>query len=271
MQSEEPSARTPRYFVESLSRGLAILALLSAENRSTSLSEACQSLGLNKSTGFRLLTTLRSLGYLEQDPDTKRYWPTHRILQLGYAALDGMALGSVAVPHMRALSKRHGESVSLAVLVGHEIVFLERIEASQLLSVTLAVGSRLPVHCTSMGKMLLACQPPGNLDQILKQMDFAPRGPNTLPTADALLRDLEIIRQRGYSINDEELAAGVRAVAAPVESHSGGAIAAVNVAFPCARVSMEMLKRVFAPDAVAAAKAISSDWAIVSRAGGSGV
>ena len=156
MRQPTESSKKSQYFVNSLARGLDILAVFPQKNRALSLAEISQMLGLNKSTVFRLLATLQTLGYVHKDEYTKRYRPTPRVLDLGCAALDGMALRRIALPHMQALSQKHNESVSLAVLVGHEILYLERIETTQLLNITLAVGSRLPAYCTSMGKALLA-------------------------------------------------------------------------------------------------------------------
>ena len=220
-------------------------------------------LGLNKTTAFRLLATLQSLGYVHQDESTKKYRPTPRVLDLGCAALDGMELRRIALPHMQVLSRKHDESVSLAVLFGTEIVYLERVETTRLLSITLAVGTRIPAYCTSMGKVLLANQPPARLGEILEQIALVPWGPGTILSAEALLQDLEITRQRGYSINNEELGAGLRSTAAPIWSPTGEVIAALNIAVPSPRVSLEKLEAVFAPDVVAAAKAISADWAAV--------
>jgi len=260
-----------QYFVETLARGLAVLAVFSEQNKALSLAEISRMTGLNKSSVFRLLATLEILGYVHQDEQTKKYQPTPRVLDLGCAALDGMALGRIALPHMHELSRKHQESVSLATLVDHEIVYLERIETTQLLNVTLAVGSHLPAYCTSMGKVLLAYQSRAELDRILQLIDLVPRGPNTALTVDALLQELELTRQRGYSINDQELAAGVRSTAAPIRTHTGEVIAAVNVAVPSARVSLEELRAVFAPDVVATAEVISADWAKVSPRSGQGL
>lgn len=260
MRTPAPETDTSQYFVEALARGLAVLACFTTERSALSLAEITQQLGISKTAVFRSLSTLQTLGYVLQDEDTRRYRPTPRVLDLGAAALPGVALRRTAFPHMQALSQRFRESVSLAVLLGHDIVYLERIETLQLLNVSLAVGSRLPVYCTSMGKVLLAYQPPTEIQRIAEGLDLKPMGPNTVDTATALLQDLELVRRRGFSVNDEELAAGVRSVAGPIRSPSGEVIAAVNMAVPSVRVSLEELTTVVAAEVVAVAQAISRDW-----------
>lgn len=256
------------YFIRSIARGLAVLSAFSERDRALSLAEISSKVGLNKATTYRVLVTLEVLGYVYLDRHTKKYRPTLRILELGFAATDSIALlRGVALPHMKAMSQKHNESVSLATLIGDEILYLERIETTQLLNVTLTVGSRLPAYCTSMGKLLLAYQPKDRLEELLQSIDFLPRGPNTLLSREALRRQLETIRQKGYSINDQELAVGVRSVAAPIRSRSGEVIAALNMAVPSARVPLEELASQLASDVIASARAISAEWAKVTASG----
>lgn len=251
--------------VNSLVRGLDILAAFSREGHSLTLTEITESVGLSKTTTLRLLLTLCALGYVTKDEDTKKYTPTARVLHLGSSALPEIGLRRVALPHMQALSRTYDETVSLSVLVEHEIVYLERIQTRKILQIVLAVGTRLPAYCTSMGKVLLAYLPPEQLESILEKTDFAPQGPNAVRSAAELLKDLERVRARGFSINNEELGPGLRSTAAPIWSESGRVIAAVNITVPSVRVSIEQLKSVFAPDIVKTATAISADWRLTNR------
>src|SRR5439155_13002071 len=120
------------------------------------LSEIARRVGLTTPTTLRLLNTLRILGYVEQSAATKKYRPALAVLRLGYAAIAGLGLREVALPYLQRLSERTGETVNLAVLAGSEVVYVERIKRTELITANVHVGSRLPAYSTSMGKVLLA-------------------------------------------------------------------------------------------------------------------
>jgi IclR family pca regulon transcriptional regulator len=261
------AAKAP-YHIEALARGLAVLSAFSEEEPELSLTDVAQRVGMVKSTTQRFVHTLRDLGYLQQDPVSRRYRPGARVLGLGFAALSGLELPRVAEPHLQALHQATGESASMAVLSltlldelpphGPDIIYVARIKARQLLNIDLQVGSRLPAYCTGMGKVLLAYLPAETREQLLRRMTLPRRGPNTLTTLPALRAALDEIRARGIAINDEELAAGLRTVAAPVRRRDGSVVAAINVSVPASRISVDELRSRLAPLVIRAAGAISA-------------
>jgi IclR family transcriptional regulator, pca regulon regulatory protein len=221
-------------FSQSLERGLMILSSFSEVTPVLGVAELSRSVGLNKSTTYRYVATLAKLGYVQQDPETKRYSLGPRVIDLGFAAINSMEITRVAGTHLQALSDETGYTVSMAVLDGPDIVYIDRRRSGRAstfaMGLHLHVGSRLPAYCTSMGKVLLAHREPGELRALLDRTDFARRGPKTITAREQLMAALARVRQTGIAVNDEELAAGLRSVAAPVRDRSGRVVAAVNVA-----------------------------------------
>jgi IclR family pca regulon transcriptional regulator len=156
------------------------------------------------------------------------------VVDLGFAAINSMEITRVAGHHLQALSDETGYTVSMAVLDGPDIVYVDRRRSGRASSFAMGlhlhVGSRLPAYCTSMGKVLLAYRDPAELRALLDRTDLARRGPKTITAREQLMVALARVRHTGIAVNDEELAAGLRSVAAPVRDRSGKVVAAVNIA-----------------------------------------
>jgi IclR family pca regulon transcriptional regulator len=219
---------------QSLERGLSILSSFSAGRQQIGISELSRELGLTRSTTHRYVATLARLGYLHQDPGTRKYALGARVLDLGFTAINSMELRQIASPHLKRLCDETGHTVNMAILDDVDIVYIERHRASRrnqdAIDLDLHVGSRLPAYCTSMGKVLLAFLPAAERDEVLQRITFDRRGPNTLTSRTALLAELERVHSAGIAVNNEELAYGLRSVAVPVMAANGTAVAAVNLA-----------------------------------------
>jgi IclR family pca regulon transcriptional regulator len=235
--------RSPR--PKSLERGLAILSSFRSGRPLLGVSELAREVGLSRSTTHRYVATLAGLGYLRQDGTTRKYRLGPRVLDLGFSAINSMELREVAAPFLRQLSDETGHTVNMAILDGLDIVYVERCRSARAgqreIDLNLHVGSRLPAYCTSLGKALLAHLPDDALADALKRIEFVRRGPNTLVSAEALGEELARVRENGLATNDEELAYGLRSIAAPVLAHDGSAAAAINLAVHRTMVSMETL------------------------------
>src|SRR5260221_795474 len=230
---------------QSLERGLAILSSFHSHRPLIGVSELARGLDLSRSTAHRYIATLAKLGYLQQDPDSKRYRLGPKVLDLGFSALNSMDLLEISAPHLRQLSDETQHRVTLAILDDTDVVYIERCRTSRPgqrdIDLNLHVGARLPAYCTAMGKAILAFLPEAHLERIIERIDFAPRGPNTLTNADAFREELGKIRMSGIAVNDEELAYGLRSIAAPIHSHSGEVLAALNLAVHRTMGSMDEL------------------------------
>jgi len=246
---------------QSLARGLAILSTFHSDRPLIGVSELSRGLELSRSTVHRYVATLAKLGYLQQDPDSKRYRLGPKVLDLGFSALNSMDLLEVSAPHLRRLSDETQRTVNVAILDGTDVVYIERCRAGrpgpQQIDLNLHVGARLPAYCTAMGKAILAFVSEERLEEIIERIDFVPRGPNTLTDPKAFREELVKIRASGIAINDEELAYGLRSIAAPIYSQSGDVLAALNLAIHRTIVSMEELVERFAPAVIQTANDIS--------------
>jgi len=245
-----------RSFVRSLERGLLVLQALAKESRPLTLSEIARYAHTNNATASRFCYTLSQLGFIQRDPH-KCYHLTPRVLSLGYAAIRGLRWREIAYFYLNALSKEVGETVNLAVLDGYEIMYVVRIKTERLLPYDLQIGSKLPVHCTSMGKALMAFVSPKRGRSILNRLDFRPLTHRTITGIEDYLKELEVVREKGYAINDEEQSVGVRSIAAPVRDAEGCAIAAINIAVPTKRYSRQEVEDNLAPQIVETAGLIS--------------
>ena len=248
---------------QSLERGLAILSAFGSDRSTIGVSELSRELGLSRSTTHRYIATLTSLGYLQQDAETKRYRLGPRVLDLGFAAINSMDIREISVPHLQALSDATGFTVNLAILDGADVVYIERCRTSRSgqrqIDLNLHVGSRLPAYCTGLGKALLAFVPEDRLEEILDQADLVARGPNTITDRAALRAELERVRAMGLAVNNEELAYGLRSIAAPIRSSSGEVVAALNLAVHRSMVSIDDLIERYGPTVKRTADTISEE------------
>lgn len=239
--TDDDSPRRPRgrtaadpSFSVSLERGLRILSCFTGDRPVLGIADLARAAGLTKSTTHRYVATLTRLGYIQQDPESRKYFLGPRAVDLGFAAIDSMELTNVAGPLLQALADETGYTVSMGLCDGSDVVYVDRRRSarrgSPVMDLNLHVGSRLPAHCTSMGKVLLAYKDAAALRQILDRTDLARHGPKTITNREQLTTALAKVRQSGVAVNDEELAPGLRSFAAPVRDRSGEVVAAVNVA-----------------------------------------
>jgi IclR family pca regulon transcriptional regulator len=235
------------YTIESLQRGLQVLALFSRENPALTLTEIKDRADLNKTTAFRIISTLETARFLERDPDTKRYRPGLKVLELGFSALSSLEFRQVARPYLEKLARQVGQTVSLSVLDGMEVIYIDRVRQQNIIGVMLGVGSRIPAHCASLGKAMLAQLPADILDQRLSQADLWACTPNTITGREELEADLARVRELGYAINNEEWVLGLRSTAAPILNEGGTAVAAVNISVSAAEMSREELEDELSP------------------------
>jgi IclR family pca regulon transcriptional regulator len=254
--SESPS------YSQSLERGLAILSAFRSGRPLLGVSELGREIGLSRSTAHRYVATLAALGYLQQDGATKKYRLGPRVLDLGFSAINSMELREVAAPHLRQLSDEMGFTVNMAILDELDIVYVERCRSSRArqreIDLNLHVGARLPAYCTSLGKVLLAFLPADDRKETLARIEFTRRGPNTLTSRTSFAAELDRVRKSGFAINNEELAYGLRSIAAPVLSHDGAAAAAITLAVHSSMVSMEDLVARLSPSLRRCAAEISA-------------
>ena len=237
----------PEYRVEALAKGLRILALFNEQRPSWRVSDLAAAAALPMPTVYRVVMTLASEGYLDHLPNGD-YRPGVRTLTLGTAALRSLDLVSIATPKLTELGQRTGETVNLAVLTGDRVLYLVRLRNSDLVTANIQVGSTLPAVHTSIGKLLLAQLGPADLESRVTDASFsANSGPNAKVSLDELREELSTIRDQGWAMQDEELAYGLRSVAAPITGPDGWVVAGVNLAVQARDWSTQRIIRELKP------------------------
>jgi IclR family pca regulon transcriptional regulator len=232
----QPDRHEP-WFVLSLARGLSVIRAFSGAERGLRVSEVAQACGLSRAAARRFVLTLIELGYVTSRED--RYFLRPTALDLGYAYLSSMQLDTVVQPELDDVSARTGESCSLAVLNGGQVLFVARAPARRMIKIHIGVGSRLPAQATSLGKVLLAHLAPARLDGVLAGIDFVRYTEDTIVDPAGLRRELEQVRDRGYSTVFGELEGDVASVAVPVFGAHGTVVAAVNASTYTSRLREE--------------------------------
>ncbi len=212
--------------IASLGKGLAVLESFGAEHPRQSIAEVALATGLDRATARRCLLTLHQLGYAEYDG--KFFTLTPRVLRLGLGALAALPLAQMVQPWLDQLSDQIGQSCSVAILDGTDIVYLARAAQRRVMSVGLMPGSRLPAHCTSMGRVLLAALPPDRARALVEASDLSPRTRHSLTDPDEILAEIARVRTQGWALNDQEVEIGLRSLAVPVRNGKGRVVAALN-------------------------------------------
>ncbi len=215
-------------------RAVALLKAFGPDTARLTPQELSRRTSLNRSTVYRLLSALEREGLVVAD-GASGYRLGAELAVLGGLALRQMDLRAVALPFLRELAKRSGETVDLEILRGADVMIVEEIPGDHLLSASSNVGTLYPAHCTATGKLLLAHLPPQALAEFLAGQLRAP-GPRTITDEVALRADLQAAVARGYATAYEELEAHLHAVGAPIFDHQGQAAAAVSISGPAARL-----------------------------------
>ncbi|MEU6253224.1 IclR family transcriptional regulator C-terminal domain-containing protein [Streptomyces sp. NPDC047043] len=249
-----------REFVESLARGLTVLTAFGEGRAELTLTEVAKATGLARATARRALITYEHLGLVRARDRVFELTP--RVLALGFPPLSRTTLPEIAAPHMAELARAVHESTSLAVLSGDDIQYTARVATSRVMSVNVAVGTRLPAYATSMGRVLLADLPESDRRLPLPLRALTP---HTLTDPETLARVLDDVRTQGHALVDEELEEGLRSIAVPVRDRNGRAVAALNVAMHAARHTVEECVREILPALRATADAIEGELQVAGR------
>lgn len=243
-------------YINSLARGLSVINAFSVESPELTLSEVAEAVGLARATARRILLTLVELGYAEQRGRNFSLLP--KTLDLGYAYLSSLRLPNLAEPYMEKLVAEVHESSSMSVLDGHDVVYVARVPTSRIMTISLAVGSRLPAYPTSMGRVLLAGLSDEDLDRYLASVKFAPLTGRTITDAGLVRSAIDKVRSQGYALVDQELEDGVRSVAAPIIGSRGRVLAALNISCHASRTDLAQIRSFFLPRVRQTARDISA-------------
>jgi IclR family transcriptional regulator, pca regulon regulatory protein len=251
-------------FIEALARGLDVIGVFTPGRPVMSLAAIAVAADLPRPTVRRILLTLSELGYVRAEPGG--YALTPRVLDLGMSYVLSQNLWQVARPHMERLVSLTGESSSVGQLDGSDIVYVARVAVPKIITLAVQIGTRFPAMATSLGKVLLAALPSGAVENVLAEPSRSGVTARWQPGADERAAALREVRARGWALTDEQLALGIRSVAAPLRDGDGRVIAALNVTVHAAETPVSVLTGSHLPHLLAAASAISADWAALAAA-----
>ncbi len=221
-----------------VSRALTVIETLAGAMQPLALPEICALVHLPKATTHRLCQQLESLGYLVREPGGRSYAPGPRLVRMGF---DVMRSAVTAERHgiLAALVEQVGETCNFTTLAGHEVLYLDRVEARWPLRLHFDMGSRVPIHCTASGKIFVAAMKPTERRRILDAAGLPPYTPHTITARDRFDAELEQIARQGYSLDREEFLLGMGAIAVPVRAADGAVLAAVACHAPTVRFKVE--------------------------------
>jgi IclR family pca regulon transcriptional regulator len=242
-------------FIQSLERGLEVMNSFSRERAHQTLSEVAQMTGLTRATTRRVLLTLTELGYVHQSG--RSFSLTPKMLDLGYSYLSSLEVVEVAQRPMERLVEEVKESSSMSVLDGSEIVYVARVPTKRIMTIALALGSRLPAYPTSMGRVLLSGLPDSQIDDYIEQTRLERLTPHTITDPDEFRSAIGNVRAKGFALVDQELEVGVRSIAAPILNGRQEIIAAMNISCHASRVTLGQIRREFRPKLIDTANEIS--------------
>lgn len=229
-RTEPTMTITDRDTMGGLAKGLAAIETFTADHPRQSIAQVAAASGLDRATARRCLLTLAHYGYA--DYDGKFFTLTPRVLRLGTACLATMPLPQMVQPLLDRLSDELGESSSVSILDGDEIVYVARAAQRKVMSIALMPGSRLPAFCTSMGRVLLAALPDDEIRGRLASNPPTARTPLTVTDPDELMDRIRTVRDKGYAVIDQEVELGLRSIAVPVLNMRGVTVAALNLGLP---------------------------------------
>ncbi|HZG60084.1 MAG TPA: IclR family transcriptional regulator [Anoxybacillus sp.] len=229
--------------VKSVSRALDIINIVSSEKNGLGVTEIAKQMDINKSSVYRILSTLVQYGYMEQDEETSRYKLGYKFLELSSKLLESIDLRKEAKPYLQELEKETNEVIHLVVYDQGEVIYIEKLEGTETLRMHSKVGKRAPMHCTAVGKAILAHLPSNVVLDILKRKGMPRHTDKTITDQDEFLKELAQVKQKGYALDLEENEYGIRCIAVPIFDHLGKVIAAVSVSGPTIRMTDERIEQ----------------------------
>lgn len=250
----------PRYHIEAIERGMEILRQFGADRPELPLAEISRLTDAVPSTTLRIVNTLEDLGFLESVHGQGGYRAGPAAMRLGHNMIAGSPLRNLARPSLRRLSEASQEAVTLGLFYGDSIYFVDFQPTGEPLSIQMRIGTRLPAYCTAAGKAVLSAMTPEDAAAIIDASELRRIAPRTRTVRADIESELREARLHGYAMQDEELAAGIRSVAAPILDHEARPIAAVAIAVGASRYEAAELRGQLAPLVVGAAAEIGARW-----------
>ena len=231
--------------IKSIDKALDLLEFLSVNEQEIGITEISKKLHMGLSTVYRILTTLKSRGYVIQNQQTTKYRLGIKLFGLGYAVKSTKRLVEITKPYLKQLSQSTNETANLAILEGKEVIYIAKIESPEILTTNIKIGTRLPAHCTSLGKVLLASISNREFESLYKNDEPLPSlTSDSITSLEGLKKHLKKVKIQGYAVDREEYKIGINCVSVPIFSRNGEVIAAISITGPASRFTIDEIKEV---------------------------
>ena len=223
--------------VQSVDRALSILELLSKYPKGLGLTSISRELNLAKSTAHRLLSSLISRDFVYQSKEDESYNLSLKLAKLSFGIIENIDIRNIARPFIEELSAEVNEVVHLCILDGHEVVYIDKVESNRTLRMYSQIGKRALLHCTGVGKMILSGLTDNEINNIINKTGLPKFTENTIISKNTLVNEIQLIRSRGYSIDNEEHESGIYCISAPIYDYTGAIVAGFSVSGPTERIT----------------------------------
>lgn len=253
--ADDAQARTS--LSSSVLKALDLLACFERDGEELGIIDLARRAGIHTSTAHRLVSTLHYAGFLEQNPDSARYRLGLRIVELSRFVMNGISLRRLALPHLTALAAKSGANANLGILWDDSVLYLARVPSPSIKDTYFHSGRRAGLHCTALGKALLAFLPEEIQNTIVSRLQLRAQTPNTITCQDALLKCLEEVRLRGFATDREEFMVGSHCIAGPVRGAGADVVGAISLSTTLLDLNHEQLIERL-PDLLEAVRATSS-------------
>jgi DNA-binding IclR family transcriptional regulator len=230
----------PNYPIKVLNKTFSILEVLLQQGSAMNMTEISKKLDLYPSTTHRILDTLKHWGYVEQEPNNQKYRLGLKVLELGMAKLQQIDLIREVTPYLKELVNQYNETVHVGVLEGGDVLYLAKEESSQTIRMCSYVGKRAPLHCTALGKVLLAYLPEEEIKKILDKIELPRLTEKTITDKKELEKELNKVKKQGFALDIGENEKDVRCIAVPIRNYQGRVIAAVSISGPAFRIDKKV-------------------------------
>lgn len=228
--------------VQSLERALTLLNVLSEYPEGIQITRLSEQVGLSKSTTHRLLATLVHMNYVVKDEETEKYKLGFQLIYLSRNILNSIDVIQIARPFLEKLCHDVNETIHLCIDDNGEVMYIDKIESNQTIRMFSRIGSRAPMYCTGVGKVLLSGMSEETYRKVVSGIDFVARTAKTITSADALAEEVELVKNQGYALDNIENEEGIRCIAAPIFDFQGKIIASFSISGPSNRITMERVQ-----------------------------
>jgi IclR family transcriptional regulator, KDG regulon repressor len=249
--------------IRAVERALDVLLCFSSKTPELTMTQIAEQIGINKSTVHRLLATLEAKHFVKRNPVSGIYQPGNRLLQMAFLTLENDNLREIAAPHMKRLSESFRETITLSILDGSDVVYVGVQESPQTVILAAKPGQRLPAFCTASGKVMIAYSSESVVNEIFAQ-GFPEYTPFTIRSTETMIHIINLVRERGFAYSEQEYEEGINAVAAPILDKNKNPLAAIALAGPAYRLSVDKMLEV-GPSIASVARDISREYQLLSK------